>query len=336
MAVSRSIVAAALALPLAAVLVFGGVAPSGAETQGIVAVANDQPITERDITLRITLLTELGDAPSGGLSRKRALQSLIDDQVKLVEAQRFMLVPTDAEINDRIDRVAKGKKLTRAELLAKLKKQGISEATVRRYMQASIAFSRIMSGRYREEVQASSSEVDARMAEIRKTVDTQMAKIMNDPRMKPITVYSLMEITLPVDGEDPMLLQSRAIEAQQVLQRFKGCNRARASADGIFNVKFGKPFDADATKIPKQLKQALDKAGQGRAVGPMRAKAGIQLVALCGVRKITPPKPDFTMPTREQVERMVIGEKYDRLEEDYLKTAREKVYVEYRNSDYSQ
>ena len=39
---------------------------------------------------------------------------------------------------------------------------------------------------------------------------------MNDPRMKPITVYTLMEINLPVDGNDPMLLQSRAIEAAQV------------------------------------------------------------------------------------------------------------------------
>jgi parvulin-like peptidyl-prolyl isomerase len=159
---------------------------------------------------------------------------------------------------------------------------------------------------------------------------------MNDPRMKPITVYSLLEISLPIDGEDPMLLQSRAIEAQQVLKRFNGCGNARKAADGIFNVKVGKKFDADGAKLPKQLKQALDQAGQGRAIGPMRGKDGIQLVALCGVRTITPPKPDFKMPTREQVQRLVVNEKYDKLEEDYLKTAREKVYVEYRNASATQ
>jgi hypothetical protein len=54
------------------------------------------------------------------------------------------------------------------------------------------------------------------------------------------------------------------------------------------------------------------------------------------VRTITPPKPDFKMPTRQQVERLVINDKYDKIEEDYLKLAREKVYVEYRNPNYAQ
>ncbi|MFN4141063.1 SurA N-terminal domain-containing protein [Aestuariivirga sp.] len=331
----RIMMAAAVAVPLVAG-VAGTSAPARAETQGVVAVANDQPITERDITQRITLLKIVGDLPPGGLTRKQALKQLIDDQVKLLEARRLMMVPSDAEISERIDRVAKGMKYTRQQLLKLLKDQGISEASLRSYLTASTAFSRLIAAKYREEITVNPSDVDARMAKIKSDVDTQMSKIMNDPRMKPITVYSLMEITLPLEGDDPMLLQSRAIEAQQFRQKFKGCGSAKAAAEGIFNVKVGKKFDADAAKLPKQMKEALDKAGEGRAVGPMRGKAGIQLVALCGTRRITPPKPDFKMPTREQVERLVINEKYDKLEENYLKTAREKVYVEYRDSEYAQ
>ena len=97
----------------------------------------------------------------------------------------------------------------------------------------------------------------------------------------------------------------------------------------------GKTFDADGAKLPPQMKAALDKAGVGRAVGPMRGKDGIQLIALCGTRKIMPPKPNFTMPTRDQVERAVINQKYDKLEEDYLASARDKVYVEYRDQSYA-
>jgi len=333
MTVWQSMVAAVIAVPLA----FGAasVAPGDAraETQGIVAVANDMPITERDITQRIELRKILGDPP---LDRKQALKGIIDDQVKILEAKRLSMIPSDSEITDRMQRIAKGMKLTREELLAKLKKEGISEATVRSYLLASVAFSRIISAKYREEVKASPEEVDAKMAEIDKNIGAQVRKLMNDPRMKPLTVYSLMEVTLPIDGEDPGLLQSRAIEAQQVLRNFKGCNNARKAAEGVFNVKIGKRFDADAAKLPKPMKQALDKAGEGRAIGPMRSKAGIQLVALCGVRTITPPKPDFKMPSREQVERLVINEKYDKLEEGYLEEARERVYVEYRNPNYAQ
>jgi peptidyl-prolyl cis-trans isomerase SurA len=329
----RSVVAAAIAVPLACAATAGIVSSARAETQGIVAVANDLPITELDITQRIELRKVLGDPP---LDRQQALKSIIDDQVKIIEARRLMMLPTDADITDRMQRIAKGMKLTREQLLANLKKAGISEASFRSYLQASVAFGRIIAAKFREEVKASPAEVDAKMAEIDKTIGAQMRKLMNDPRMKPLTVYSLMEVTLPIDGQDPGLLQSRAIEAQQVLQNFKGCNNAKRAAEGVFNVKIGKKFDADGAKLPKPMKQALDKAGEGRAIGPMRSKAGIQLVALCGVRTLTPPKPDFKMPSREQIERIVINEKYDRLEEKYQLQARDKVYVEYRNSNYAQ
>jgi len=325
---------------LAALLVLGPLASTSsgalAQTRGIVAIANDQPITDLDITQRVTLLDIVGDLPPGGLTKQQALQALIDDQVKIVEATRLAMLPTDSDVTDRIDKLAQGMKISRADLLAKLKAKGISEASFRRYVQASMGFNRIISAKYRQDMDATDAEVDAKIAEIKSKVGAQMSKLMNDPRMKPITVYTLMEIKLPVDGQDPMLLQSRAIEAQQVMQRLKGCGSVKAASDGIFNVKPGKTFDADAAKLPKPMRAALDKVGKGRAVGPMRGKEGIQLIALCAVRTITPPKPDFTMPTREQVKRIVVNEKYDKIEQDYLKVARDKIYVEYRDQSYAQ
>lgn len=311
-------------------------APLRAEMEGIVAIVNDQPITELDLRQRVTLLEILGDLPRGGLNKKQALQALIDDQVKIAEATRFAMLPSDSDISDRIIRIAKGMNITREELMAKLKNKGISEASFRRYLQASIGFSRLISAKYKEDVKVSDAEVDAKMAEVKNEISTQTTKLMNDPRMKPITVYSLMEIELPIESDDPMLLQSRAIEARQLVGRFKGCGSVKSASEGIFDVKAGKKFDVDAAKMPKEMRQALDKAGVGRAVGPMRGKKGLQLIALCDVRKITPPKPDFKMPTREQVERMVINERYDSMEEQYLQLARDKVYVEYRDPAYAQ
>jgi peptidyl-prolyl cis-trans isomerase SurA len=307
-----------------------------AEAQGVVAIVNDQPVTERDITEHMALLTILGDAPRSGLNRKTALRSLIDEQIKISEATKFKMMPTSKEVDDQVGRMAKGMGTGGDGLAAKLKKQGVSDTAFKRYVGALIGFNRVLSGKYRSKVTATDGEIDAKMAEIKGKVNGQISKIMNDPRMKGVTVYSLLEISLPVEGNDAMLMQARAVEAQQVLQRFKGCNNARSAAEGVFNVKVGKTFEADAAKLPKSLRSAIEKAGVGRAVGPMRGKGGIQLLALCGVRKLTPPKPDFKMPDRQQVERMVLNEKYDGLEEDYLSTARGSVYVEYRNPDYAQ
>ena len=332
----RNLLAATAVASLAFTLTVAAPHMALAQSQSIVAVANDQPITERDLEQHIALLEILDEMPRGGLTKQQALRDMIDDQVKITEAKRLGMLPSDADITDRIDRAAKGMKLTRQELLAKLKAKGISEAAFRQYLSAQMGFSRIISAKYREDVKVSAAEVDAKVAEIKSNANAQMAKIMNDPRMKPITVYTLMEIALPVDGADMMLMQARAIEAQQIAQRFKGCDSAKAAAQGIFDVKIGKKFEADGAKLPKPIKEVLDKAGPGRAVGPMRGKTGLQLIAFCGTRKLTPPKPDFTMPSREQIERMVINDKYDKLEEEYLTTIRDKVYVEYRDPSYAQ
>ncbi|MFO1131936.1 MAG: SurA N-terminal domain-containing protein [Hyphomicrobiales bacterium] len=306
-----------------------------AQSPTIVAIVNDQPITELDLTQRIALLEIMDDVPRGGIDKKKALNQLIDQAVKTQEAKRYNLLPSDAELDDRIKRLAQGLKLSVDQLYAKLAAKGISKTTFTDYVKAGMAFNRIMQGKYGQQVKATDAEIDAKMAEVKSSIGKEEAKILSDPRMKPITVYTLMEIMLPVDGNDPMLLQSRAIEAAQVMQRLKSCDGLKAASEGVFDVKKGKTFDADAARLPPQMKAALDKGGVGRAVGPMRGKGGIQLIALCGVRKITPPKPNFTMPTREQVERAVINEKYDKLEEQYLASARDKIYVEYRDPSYA-
>lgn len=310
-------------------------AQAQAQAAGLVAVVNDVPITERDITQRIALMKILGDS-GNGMSRKSALKSLIDEQVKINEATKYQMMPTDGQVKDQVGRMAKNMGTTSEGLTARLKKQGISSKTFHRYVSALIGFNRIISAKNREDITISDADVDAKYNDIKRKADAQMNKLLNDPRMQPVTVYSLMEINLPLDSADEMLVNARAVEAAQVARRFKGCGNAKAATSGVFNVKIGKKFDADASKLPKQLRAALDKAGTGKAVGPMRGNNSIQLLAFCGSRRITPPKPDFKMPTRDQVRRMLINERYDGIEEDYLKSVRGNVYVEYRNPDYAQ
>lgn len=307
-----------------------------ARAADIVAIVNDQPVTDLDLTQRIALLEIMDDVPRGGIDKKKALRQLIDQAVKIQEAKRYNMLPSDTEMKDRIKRLAESMKLTVEQLYSKLEAKGVSKEAFIEYVKAGMAFNRIIQGKYQQDIKVNDAEVDARMAEFESKISQEKAKIMNDPRMKPITVYSLMEINLPVDGDDPMLLQSRAIEAGQVLQRLKSCSGLKAASEGIFDVKKGKTFEADASKIPPPMRAALDKGGVGRAIGPMRGKGGIQLIALCGIRKISPPKPNIEPPTRQQVERAVINEKYDKLEEQYLSSVRDKIYVEYRDPSYAQ
>jgi peptidyl-prolyl cis-trans isomerase SurA len=326
-----------------AALVLGAApVPVSAEGQGIVAIVNDQAITARDIDQRVNLLKAFGAANP---SRKDALQSLIDDQVKLSEAKKLSIVPSDKLVDERLQRMAENNKIDRNGFLAKFAKQGVSESALRRYLAAQIAFGGWMQVKQKKAPEPDKATVDREFNDFMGKYNEFMKRYnaaKNDPRMKGVTVYQIQEVAFPVENSggaiDPGLLQSRAIEAAQFMRRYKGCKSARAAAEGIYNVKIGKTIEADGSKIPKQLRAALDKAGAGRALGPARVPNGIQVIGFCGKRAIAAPKlpPPPEPPTREAVERKVRSEQLDKFEEAFLADLRQNAVIDYKDPAYTQ
>ena len=325
-----------------ALMLLAPVAQANAQSdnQGVIATVNDRPITSFDITQRLKLKSILGQDTSGGTARKAALNALIDDVIKIAEAKKFQVEATDVQIDNQLDRMAQGLKTDAAGLKNKLEKQGIAVGALRQFISAQIGFGRILSGKYQINTEVKADEIDRKLAEIQQKAGTRIKEIMSDPRMKPVTVYSIQQINLPLDAGGgamgPELMQARAVEAAQLMKRYTGCKAARAAADGIFNVKIGKTIEADGAKLPQKLKAALDKMGPGKALGPVRGKDGIQVIGFCGVRKLAPPKPKFEMPARQQVEIMLGNEKYAAAEEKVMKDLRLTAYIEYKDPSYSQ
>ncbi len=307
-----------------------------AADQGIIATVNDIPITSFDIDQRLRLLEILGRKQEGNDARGKALHMMIDEVIKIAEGTKYKVNATDKEIDAQMGRVAKGLNTDVAGLRAKLQSQGIAIASLKQYVAAQISFARILGGKYQVKVKVEPAEVDKKAAEIKQDLEQKVSTLMNDPRMKAVQVYSILEIDLPVEDDDSMLLQARAVEAVQLIKNFKGCSTAREAASGIFNVKIGKQIDALATKIPKPMKQALDKVGPGKAMGPARGPKGIQVIGFCGKRTVQPPKPKYELPTREQVAAAVSNEKYNAAEEKYMKIMRKTALIEYKDPDYAQ
>lgn len=308
-----------------------------AQQQQVLVTVNDAPITSYDVDQRINLWKLLGQQAGEG-ARKRALNELIDDVAKINEAKKFRADATDKEIDARLGEIAKGLKTNPDGLKGKLRAQGITLAAMRTYIAGQIAFGRILKGRYNVSVKATPEEIDRKLNGYKSEINGKVAKIMADPRMKPITVYQLQEINFPIDGGGgPItneLIQSRAMEANAYLGKFRGCKSARAAASGIFNVRVGKMVEADGSRLPAPLKAALDKTKVGRAIGPSRTPNGLQVLAFCGVRKIVPPKPNVTYPTRQQAEAAVLNEKYEQVVKKYSSLFRKDLLIEYRDPAY--
>lgn len=302
-------------------LLASAAAYAAGDGQGVLVTVNDYPITSFDVDKRIKLNAIIG-RPEGSAAeqRKRALQALIDDVIKLSEAKKYKADPSEQTIDAQIEKMAKGSNTDSKGLAAQLKSKGSSISALRRLVAAQIAFGRLLNNLYKVKVEIDPAEVDKKYNEF-----------VNDPRLQPISVYEILEIDMPVENTSEAMMQglfiARAADAAQYRRAFKGCNSARQAASGIFNVRIGKRLQADGRKLPKQLKSALDKAGAGGIIGPSRSKSGVQLIAFCGRKNISPEKP-----TRQQVETMLTNKKYDVYEERYMRELRRNAFIEYKDA----
>jgi peptidyl-prolyl cis-trans isomerase SurA len=291
--------------------------------QGVVVTVNDRPITNYDIDQRIRMnqIIGFGSRAQGQALRKETLNELIDEVLKVQEAKRIKVNVSAADVDETLKNMASRSGETVAAWEAKLKKAGISMQSLRQRIEANLAWNRIIAAKYNINTNIESALVDQRLKAIK-----------SDPSRQPRTLYLLQEIRLPVENPgDDQLLYARFVEAQQILQRYKGCNSAKEATRGVFNVQVRPPVPVQPEALPPQLKSALDKLGPNKLLGPSRAQEGIQLIGFCGKQQIAPPEV-----TRDQVENMLLNERIGLYTERYVRELRRSSFIDYKDKSYSQ
>ena len=316
---------AAWFLVLVAALAIVGLASRSAHAIKVLAVVNDVPVTDYDVRQRMKLHRVLGMRyPSAAAARKRALQSLIDDAVLKAEARRLGMRMEETQVEAAVRNMARGMG-GMGKLKSALRKQGLTMDQLREFVRSQMIFRAIAARNgFKPDVQVSEAEVERRLK-----------KILSDPRLKPITIWRLRQALLPVEKVSPVmrdqLLLARAVEAQQIMQKYRGCGSLKKAASGIYNVQVSPIIDADPRKLPAPLKKALRKAGTKRLVGPIRTPQGIQLIGFCGTRTIKPKLPTGSKKQlRERLRASLQQEKLSRQIESFMKKLRRKAIIEWR------
>ncbi len=288
----------------------------------VLVVVNDHPITDFDVNQRVKLYQVLGMRGSSAQMRKRALQALIDDAVLEAEARRKGLLPDAIQIEGAIKNMARNMG-GMEKLKSALRRKGLSMDHVRDYIRSQLIFRAILA--------RSGRSLDAKVSEAE--VERRMRKLLSDPRLKPITIWRLRQVDLPVENVSPVmrqqLMMARAVEAQQIIRRYKGCKTLRKAAEGIFNVRISRMLDADPRRLPPRLKKALKKAGTRRLVGPIAGPKSVQLLAFCGIRSIRPKLPDKAK-LKSQLRAVIRQEKIEREVKKIMKPLRRKAVIEWR------
>lgn len=291
------------------------------DAQGVAVTVDDLPVTNFDISQRINLENALGANLSGDLSsRRRVLGTLVNEKVAKSQAQKLKFEIKDKELNERINNMVVRMKVSRDDLQKRLKEKGVDEAALKNQIEGTLYIRWVMS----------QQETDTKVEVDEATVDAKYNEIISDPRLKPVTVVTLQQVDLPVEKTTEamrqQLLYARSVEAQQIMQRYKGCRSIKAASKDVFNVKIAKRIEADLGKLPPQLQKALREAGTSKMIGPIPGPTGVRLIANCGTRKIEPPRP-----SREQVKASLRNERFEAVIQQAMAKAREDSFIDYKD-----
>jgi peptidyl-prolyl cis-trans isomerase SurA len=250
----------------AALLVAGGVfsvAPR-AQAQAIIATVNGAPITSWDVAEREKLLRVM-HKPS---SYDDALNSMIDDALKLGETDKFKITATSSEIGEQISLEANLMHMAPSALMSAIQQAGISEQHIKDHFTADFEFNLL--------VQAYNKGVDASEGAIR----AELAK--DGGRSAAGVDYKLHQVIFTLHGNNVFAeTQERMKAAEQLRLRFTNCAEGLPLARDMDNVAVKDEIIRNSLQISDQLKDLLDKTPTGHLTPPERSSDGVEMIAVC-------------------------------------------------------
>ncbi|MBV5271588.1 MAG: SurA N-terminal domain-containing protein, partial [Afipia sp.] len=175
----------------------------------IVAVVNEDVITELDLFMRMRLAmlsAKLNDTPE---TRQRLLPTLlrtmIDERLKAQEAKRQSIPVAAAEIQRRIDDLAKRNGITTDQFAQTLESNGILIDVLADQIKTEVSWARLVQRRLRSQVKITDEEIDQALAAM------QAAQGQ--------TEYRLSQIFLSSGSGDEVSVQQSAQRLKEQLEQ---------------------------------------------------------------------------------------------------------------------
>lgn len=246
----------------------------------VAATVNNDVISSYDLRQRISLLIlSSGVTPTQENMTEiqaEALRSLVDEHLQVQEIRSVQarqgsgssLLPSDTEIAEEIENLAKGSNLTAAQFLAQLKAAGVDASTLRDQFRAEIGWRRYIGARFGGRVNISNDQIAASLRRI------------NADSSKP--QYLTAEIFLEaqrVGGQQEALEGAQQLIAQiqqgapfaSVARQFSHLPSASNGGDAGWLI---------SGAMQPYLEQALEQLRPGQVSAPVQAPDGVYILML--------------------------------------------------------
>lgn len=251
------------------------------------AIVNETVITGTDVDQRLALIALYNNVPVGKIApdekdrlRLQILRQLIDETLQIQEAKTAEITITPAEISQAFGRTAQSSFKSDADKLpAYLRSIGSSERTLKREIEAELAWQRYLRRRVEPLVNVGDQEVDGILKRLKAAQGTEE--------------YNVKEIFLRTDAsnEQQVFANARQLlaEIQKGQQPFEVY--ARQFSEASTKSTGGDLGWVRASVLPPELAQAAQEMQVGQVAGPIEVAGGFSILYLTDKRKVLTADP---------------------------------------------
>ena len=321
MRVSQFAKAALLLLALLPVVLAPAGRASGQEAIGIAAVVNNQAISIPDLVARIDVAIVASRLQaSEDLRRQLApqvLRALIDERLKVQEAERLGVTVSEAELASARRNVEQRNGIAAGGLDDFLQGQGLSVETVTDQLRAEILWSKLVRGRLGAAVSVGEGEIDEALAQLEAN------------RGRP--EYRAAEIFLAVESSEQES-EVRAAAESLYDQLRRGANfdqiasQFSQSATAAVGGDIGWVLEGE---LPSEIEAALAQMEPGSIAPPVRTFDGYTIVALIDRRTVLSDAP-AAGPDREAIRQGIGHRRLEMLARRYLRDLHRSAFINVR------
>lgn len=252
----------------------------------IVAVVNDEVITERELAARVDFafrqLRQQGTPPPPReVIERQLIDRLINDRVQMQHAREIGLRVDDAELDRALARIAEQNKLSLAQMRAALQRDGVPFEKFREDIRSEITLSRLREREVAQKIVITESEID-------NFLQTQQAQ---PGRSDEFNVSHIL-VAVP-ENASPEQLQARRARAEEALAQLKGGadfrQVAAAFSDAPEALQGGLLGWRESDRLPSLFLDALRPLRAGELSALLRSPNGFHILRLNERRGGTAP-----------------------------------------------
>jgi peptidyl-prolyl cis-trans isomerase SurA len=243
----------------------------------IVAVVNDEVITQNELGERVALVSRQferqgGQQPTGDVLARQILERMINDRLQVQLAKETGIRVDDATLDRTIERIAQENKLSMREFRAALEGDGIKYPRFREDIRNEILLARLREREVENAIVVTDAEIETELArEAReKTGDAE---------------YNLAHVLVLVPAQaSAAQIEARRVRALQALSELRrGTDFARVAAtysDAPDAMQGGNLGWRAAGRLPTLFLEALERLQPGEVSDILRSANGFHMIKL--------------------------------------------------------